>query len=505
MDPFNNLPSELRVMILCNLSTRIEVISASHASPALFQQRSQSRVAVLGSFIREELPGDILQDAVSIITFPKDNNFSSDKQHKLVHSHLTQWGQKALPDPVNEYHPELLFSIDALVLRLNLFMGDYINKATSSYLPRAYASLPDWSHASFSEHLKGPYEPNNGVSLQDLHTGERLRLTQAFLQYELMCKLNPLRPSALVKEWRETKDWVWDELGNYEAIETDFNILDIGNPSRPEMLQCVHEYLRTLYGAIIARIATPEGADIKCPASSSPATSQRPGHPQGLVFPDNLQFNPDLYVEDVDTRSFFGIRHSYIDRLAGCGFDLATSLLTSDMPSCSRFLECFYDETTFEHPSRAPFGCRLSRLREYPEATLLLSDCGSGMWRRLMSGFHTSWGDNFLDQAFRRMYRQHAWAFFDDEGLYYEGLYREGYELPTIEEFVKGELRLRAEHGDPTAARERGRGQVKTMQMGMFDSPNRKPLDKGMKHYPTLMGKVDVAFWRRDLVDCPRV
>lgn len=499
MDPFNRLAPELRTMILCDLPTRSEVISASHASPALFQQRIQSHVAILKPFIRKDLPGDLLQDAIAIVTFPKKDDLANDEQIELVHDHLTQWGRKALPNPLNENYPDVLLAIDSLVIRLNLFMEDYINKATSSYLPRAYASLPAWSHASLSERLKRLYESKDGFRLHDLHTEERLRLMRAFLRYELMCKLNPLRPSAQAKVWRDTKDWVWDELENYENFDTDLNSMDIGEPSGPEMLQCVHEYLRTLYGAIISRIVTPQGTDIDLHVSSYPISADD-DRQRGLVFPDHLQFNPEMYMENQDPQSFFGIRHSYIDRLAGCGFDLIMSLLTSEMSSCSRFLECFYSEVTCQHPGRAPFGCRLNHLRYYPHTILRLSDDGSGLWRRLMPDFYSVRRDDSLSHAFRRMYRQRAWAFFDDDDLYHNG-----YALPAIEEFIKDELRLQSKRGNTRTARFRGRGFVQTMRMDMFESPSRKLLKNGAKDYPALMDKVKVAFWKRDLINCPRL
>ncbi|KAH7133339.1 hypothetical protein B0J13DRAFT_678380 [Dactylonectria estremocensis] len=206
MDPFNSLPSELRAMILLNLSTRWQVINASQASPALYQERKQSRLAIIKPFIRDELPSDLLRDAVAIVTFPRGDGLASDEGAELVSAHLAQWGRKRLPDPFEEHQADVLFDIDALVVRLKLFMDDYIDKATSSYLPRAYASLPDWSHPSYSRYLKKA-DAKDGVFAQHLRPEERVRLTQAFLRYELMCKLNPLRPEADNQLWRDTRDW----------------------------------------------------------------------------------------------------------------------------------------------------------------------------------------------------------------------------------------------------------------------------------------------------------
>ncbi|KAH7153100.1 hypothetical protein EDB81DRAFT_931519, partial [Dactylonectria macrodidyma] len=495
MDPFNRLPSELRAMILLSLSTRVQVVNASQASPALYQQRKQSRLAIVKPFIRDELPGDLLRDAVAIVTFPKGDGLSRDEEADLASAHLAQWGRKQLPDPFEEHQACALLDIDALVDRLRLFMDDYIDKATSSYLPRAYASLPHWSHPSYSRYLTKP-DAKDGVLVRSLRPEERVRLTRAFLRYELTCKMNPLRPSASNRLWRDTLDWAWWELATYEALGTKEGETSGDELENPEALQCVHEYLRTLYGALMARISASTGADIKLPASSCPTE-----HPDGLLFPDTLQFHPEIYMQDDEPQAIFGVRHSYVDRLAGGGFNLAMAMLTSDMASCSEFLQCFYDEVTIQHPERAPYGCRVDRLSPYIDPGLYhLSTYGSPLCLKMMPSFLANSGDNYLSHAFRRVYRQRAWAFLDDEGLYPKEV-----SLPTTEDFETSELQLRRRYGMPLTARGRGRGIVDKMRMGVFLSPNRKALKRGVREYPVLAETVKGDLWDRHVVACPRL
>ncbi|KAK7423898.1 hypothetical protein QQX98_000769 [Neonectria punicea] len=465
MDPFHHLASELRTMILLELPTRSDIIRASHASPILFRQRSESRLAIARGFLRRDLPGSLMQDAVAIVTFPDPTDVPTAKQTLIMDAHLRQWAQKDLQDPLKRHAPGLLLSVDALVLRLKLFIADYIAKATSTYLPLAYASLPDWAHASFSKELTSPEISRDGLGLTALTELKRYRLMRAFLR-----------------------------LSAYENESEE--------PSDPEMLQCVHEYLRTLYGALTAGLVTPQGAPIELSQGSYPVPADPTERQRGRMFPDDLQFDPEQHMEDWDASSIFGIRHTYIDRLAGCGFDLALTLLTEETTSCSLFLERCYDEVTFRHPERAPFGCRLTRLRDDQEPTSLLSDLGSGLWRSKFADFHSATRDDSLHHAFRRTYRQRAWAFFDDERLYSNN---DPWHLPSYPLFLAEEARLQSQCWDTNKARRRALGYVPVMRMALFQSSGREVLDNNGTDYPALVEKIEDGFWMREMDECPSV
>ncbi|KPM43392.1 hypothetical protein AK830_g3224 [Neonectria ditissima] len=502
MDPFRYLAPELRTMILCELPSRSDIIRASHASPVLLQQRGASRLAILKGFLSTELPGHLMQDAVAIVTFPDPTGVSMSQQTLLADAHLKQWARKELPDPMERPHLALLLRVDSLVLRLKLFMADYVAKATSTYLPRAYASLPDWAHASFSRELAFPDDSRDGFGLDALTELERYRLMRAFLRYELMCKAYPMRPST-VPAWRGTKDWDWSRLSAYESDPAEFPGGGMEEPSDPEMFQCVHEYLRTLYGALMARLVTPQGARIELSQESYPAPSDPTERQRGRLFPDNLQFDPEQHMADWDASSIFGIRHTYMDRMAGCGFDLVLSLLTQDATSCSLFFEQFYDEVTFRHPERASFGCRRIPLRDDADSASLSSTLGSGLWRSKVSDFDEARRDDSLHHAFRRMYRQRAWAFFDDERLFNNAI--AAFNLPDYALYMAEEVWLQCHRGDMDVARRRALGYVPVMRMALFQSSGREALVNKAKDYPAFVEKTEQAFWMREMDECPAV
>ncbi|KAH7133338.1 hypothetical protein B0J13DRAFT_641918 [Dactylonectria estremocensis] len=245
----------------------------------------------------------------------------------------------------------------------------------------------------------------------------------------------------------------------------------------------------------MARIANSKGADIRLPASSCLGK-----HPDGLLFLDTLQFHPEIYMQDDEPQSIFGVRHSYVDRLAGGGFHLAMTLLTLDMASCSKFLQCFYDEAMIQHPERAPYGCRIDRLSPHLDSRQYPGTYVSPLCVKMMPSFLANSGGDYLSHAFRRLYRQRAWAILDDEGTYPKEV-----GLPSIEDFESHEYQLRRKYENTRIARDAGRGIVDRMRMGVFQSLNRKALKNDVEEYPALAEMVRVGFWERHVVDCPRV
>jgi hypothetical protein len=82
------------------------------------------------------------------------------------------------------------------------------------------------------------------------------------------------------------------------------------------------------------------------------------------------------------------------------------------------------------------------------------------------------------------MYRQRAWAFFDDERLFKDGVHLCGFQ----------DFQARASRMDTKEYKSRRsrRQHLSAMMMGQSPSPHREDLKRGVEYYPTLER---VLFW----------
>lgn len=144
--------------------------------------------------------------------------------------------------------------------------------------------------------------------MKDLSSNESERLVVAFVEYQLLCKIN---------------------IYSRSGTRFDFTSLErcsgrTVSPWRAETLYFVFEYICSLYGAPFARSTN----------AWLPADHTR------LVFPDNVLFGVDQYAEDMDLHPRSSEQMAGV--LAAYGFDLVTNLLQECRGVCG------------ERPSWAP-------------------------------------------------------------------------------------------------------------------------------------------------------
>ncbi|KAK6857775.1 hypothetical protein PG995_005474 [Apiospora arundinis] len=383
MDPFQNLPAELRVMILAHIRSKRII----QASPTMLRQYMESKVSIASKWLASDLDEEMVQDAMAIIHFPSPHsasNFSSRSRYALIdwtgkkmsssirlpslhidshfsnrdHHVLIDWVAKRLPNPLRspfrlQDNQLIIQKLEKLHGRLLLLIEDYITKATAPY-PRE--SQPVSPRFDASE-LTGP---------------ERSRLLKAFLRHHLISLVH------------QAQAWEYDQ-GYPEELYHDAWL--------PECAQ----------------------------DSTSP-------HPHGLLYPDNLYMNPNLYASDFSCQPAY---RSITSKLAVFGFELIWPLLRSTMAGRQgrdRVINWFNDtfprsDRTGNH--RAPVRwytnidwrdwCDLYPGKYMASHTNLNEENhekNPGMYRIL----YPRVSNVFTLQ--KRIYRQRAWVFFDDDRFY---------------------------------------------------------------------------------------
>lgn len=147
MDPFKNLPPEVRLHIFICLRTRLKlsILPFVQASPTMLQQHTTSKLYIIRSSLATDLDYDMIQDAMRIILFPvwQINVPPLESSENMSPSWLAQ-------QLSNQFKKRgRIENIDKLHSRLLLFIEDYLTKATAEYPPREYRCLPRLS----SNHL----------------------------------------------------------------------------------------------------------------------------------------------------------------------------------------------------------------------------------------------------------------------------------------------------------------------------------------------------------------
>ncbi|KAF4469634.1 vacuolar membrane-associated iml-1 [Fusarium albosuccineum] len=341
MDPFRKLNSHMRLEILSTVDSLAEAAKFAHASPALLQEFEESRIPIARHFIMKHLDNDTLQDALAIIEFPEMGAEASDKEDRVavVDAHLRKWGTKEFPSlsELATRHPGKVFDLHFLCHRLSRYIEDYLSKASSQYLPRAYRRLPAWSHAHFSRNYiqRNLARGVNSFDLNSLRRDERRKIFRAFLRYELLCKVyGPVggeldttdeydyRDKLFLADEEESYDctfdeddpfryWDWSLLYKYEEKEA--------NEAELHLLGCVREYVLMMYGALIAdqvRASVPIAGEY---AEYENAPSSGVGR-----FPDH---DPCNQSEDLYHLGGTGWSDTAVSLMASAGFDLLTTTL----------------------------------------------------------------------------------------------------------------------------------------------------------------------------------
>jgi hypothetical protein len=264
MDPFSDLTDKLRLLILTSLGDTESAVTAARASPALLRAWTQNEDTLLAPLVSSLFPGDLLQDALAVLCFPRDEQAHLRKA--VVDAHLRSWGHKQLRLDEKKHSHQLC----VLHTRLWWLIKDYLAKATSLYLPRAYRYFPPGCHESFKGSLVSsgdrfltPLQPFAEGSLSET---SRRRILRAFLKYEILCKVygpvvntnrrENLSPESFHDQHR-AEDSNQDSSPEELFVKWDWNLLDKYQSDRPDSastdaLSCVREYIITLYEGMIS-------------------------------------------------------------------------------------------------------------------------------------------------------------------------------------------------------------------------------------------------------------
>ncbi|KAH7362186.1 hypothetical protein B0T11DRAFT_297657 [Plectosphaerella cucumerina] len=360
------------------------------------------------------LSGTLLNDAIAIVQFPSPEAIDGDP--KIVDRHLEAWASGKIGKTACD--EQTLCALKRFCEKLKFYIEDYISKATSSFPARAYLDTPSPIPQTRKEHT---------IQMKDLLSSESERLMTAFIEYELLCKINCFS--------RSTPRFNFKHLERCGGRTV--------SPWRAETLQCVFEYIRSLYGALFARSSN----------------AWLPTDCTQLVFPDNVLFGVQQYAEDMDLHP--SVSPYMADTLAAFGFDLITSLLdecegVSSEPRHGRGL--FHGLARWLRWTRtcglSPWLNPLSATPDlsWPDSPALCqrllqlipntTDEEERLSMALVKGGGNRIDENLGTQLHRQMqiYRQRAWVFFDDARLFPESS-RPMPCFPTAEEIISAEAR----------------------------------------------------------------
>ncbi|KAL2758931.1 hypothetical protein ACRALDRAFT_1069096 [Sodiomyces alcalophilus JCM 7366] len=313
MDPFENLPAELRVHILVRLSCWADLFRLTRASPIMLQQRIVFRRRIDDAIIKNSLPGDLFRHAVAVVMSPAPQLAPSRRPAEQL---MTRLVADQLPDPFQERHSPTIAKLRILTWRLEVFAGDYISKAAAPYLPHAYVCLPDMaplpvaaSSSSDSRHTHLRFMDCNVARRLDvtaLRPAEKYRCYRAFLRFELICRAF-WNNWPLACEWTDPMTepspgkspaarfnpddhpfWDWDYINRYEGRLC---------PSvESEAMLSVFEYARSLHGALLWSCTHTTLPDL--PFDSYPHDRRNPNPEKGLLFPYDVCFHPEMALHN---------------------------------------------------------------------------------------------------------------------------------------------------------------------------------------------------------------
>ncbi|KAM0417063.1 hypothetical protein ACHAPT_012969 [Fusarium lateritium] len=391
MDPFVSLSAETRSQVLILLRSEDDIGRLCRASPVMLKHYLDYKIYISRAQLTVHLDDDLLQDAMAIARFPTTQAIDYNEYEAAVSLHLAKWSRRQLPNPLASGDDSSLVKLGNLFRRLEKYMSDYMAKATSPSVPRAYLCLDNVSQGqSQSRYTHAPFD------LGRLNKDEKKRLFQAFLRYELFCRVDHPRTRSedvhnrtrffAVKECRRLQQW---EL---------------------EGIRCVHEYVRCLYGAVLAHCS---GVIRPQPAVQ---ISSRPSY---------WHFDADPYSSDL---GFPGIYSHTTPKMADYGFRIISFLINTATQGekgrrkATKWFESFTkDSPTLKRSLPVPGGLALAF--DYPRSRAGDFRRGPGMCQKLFAVMRSQERLGSLiepsEASLRRsVFRQRAWVLLDNARLY---------------------------------------------------------------------------------------
>lgn len=409
---------------------RKDMVRLSHASPALFCCRQASGSALDAHFrktLRESFTPDLLQDAMAVLLFPmqtdaevaadmkKWHGSTPDTYAPRLEAHLERWAVKELPHPFEDQDPDVIERLEDLYQQLSRYINDYLSKATSPHLRRAYIHLPKWSHPELSEGDFLPPRPDVQLDVEDLPSADMHRLLRAFLRFELNTRLFSAPNTDYLRDdirrrTGKSQVWTWDYLDDIERITA--------SPWETESIRCVFEYVSCLYGALAAHALARS-----CPRGNSWRDTDF-GNDGARMAGDEPSTIRGNHNDSFLAHGFFG-SYDHVSHHALDGFDELDRLLTLDRRAVR--LHLFGVDGTMPKENSAAHGDRKWRdfdmgMERYREEKGIPHGPGVWAWLQIENPWcHAElrglgWRQTCdLEETVARIFRQRAWAFFNDE------------------------------------------------------------------------------------------
>ncbi|OTB01418.1 hypothetical protein M426DRAFT_25722 [Hypoxylon sp. CI-4A] len=264
----NKLPPELSLEILLLLDWK-DIKNLGKVFPTMRLHATFFRSTLENSWAWYDFDDNLINDVMAIIEFPVATYPQSNQFLARVDQHLRRWASGGFIDPYTRRRSLGARSVQKLYKRCVRFICDYLAKAISCQLSTAYYNLPDLN----VDLRDAPFD------LGKLRPAERTRVFQSFLRYELICNIyypgeQPRISSFAVQpQYLHLVGWSWDVLFAYKG-QICLKASEI------ELLLCVHEYARCVYGSLMAWCG-----------------NIQPPQPQNLSYPDNIRFGARRYAE----------------------------------------------------------------------------------------------------------------------------------------------------------------------------------------------------------------
>lgn len=332
---------------------------------------------------------EMMQDALAIVQFPRIgfSGLEDMEQWKsevpiLMHN----WARQTIHDPILKAEQDsqyLIYSIHKLHQRMLMYVQDYINKATSRSVLRAYSRLPSLAPGENSTNGQGLQRDFN---LGKLGKSGRRRLFWAFLRYELMSK---------IRLYKSVVDRFY-----IPPLELERRRGKLLRTWETEALFCVRAYSSSLYRAFFVQWPEDELPDTVLPhdplSTSSEVPSQMVHLARAWTNEDDRQMEDWLCI---------------MTRFPNFGFDLITVLIiaTDALPD---YLGLSERIKAFASNIARPGCCdevHKGLSRNFPIRRIGDEDT-PGLFREIIS-YHGSYYTIPMRNA--EMYRYRAWPFFN--------------------------------------------------------------------------------------------
>lgn len=433
MDVFSKMPSLVLTHIFAQIQSERDILQLIRASPEALRHYVQYRRSIMRHRIAEILAidchGSIIQDAQAVIHFPPADTNSpvSTTSMLTVTQCLSSWKHRRFPENSRQYDAENISRLYHFFSRLITFIEDYLAKSLDPFPARACITLPEISSIVPRMHFKGREADIEPVAFGAMRESERRRLLQAFVRYELLCKVY------------HPKVWPNLEGTTYADIVTSSH--ERLSLKEYEELYCVHEYLKSLYGAVFAQCQDSWFPDRPtCSEFNVAAVNQTVEvEPEtlnsctnyGLLFPDNVYFDMQQYS--------CGFTNRMVRDILPClGFDVLGSAilnLATDGTN-GQYLRNWFDALSYQYSTDCtPWTSNPHFVGRHK--SLSVDDRDIWDWQMRMENYIDSFRfkpsvmysplpDIDVEQQIRqfrihniqlKIFRQRAWVFFDDSRM----------------------------------------------------------------------------------------